>query len=438
MDAVLMGFDEQAKSAPAGSTDLQRESGIYHLAEAGLDIEVSVKNGKLVADVPGQALYTLENIGGRKYKVADPPLEGFFVTFRPVKGNESQTEALLEQPQGEYVMSRKGDAAKSSPTISDDAVKEAIGTYKGQTGAKVDIKEEDGKVSLVVGGQPPYPLTAKERDILASPSLPDTYSVLLKRDEKGSINGIVIRQPEGNFEFSRATEEKIGVPEIASDELNKKMIQAAGGEANLRKHKSTSASFTIDMENQGVTVTGTSYSSAPSSASRDMAFFALGKKIATVREYFDGTSGGTESSFAIPTPLSPAAIDVARVNSDFYEPLDWKTLYSDVRVKGSEKVNGEDCFIVELKPVKGSPIIEYVSKTSFLVLRRDTVSPEAGPISEYLSDYRTVDGVVLPFKVVETSAAQGRGVIAVKEFKFNVDVPEGAFRARLSGKLQGQ
>jgi hypothetical protein len=335
-------------------------------------------------------------------------------------------------------MPRKGDAAKSSPAVSDDSVKEAIGTYKGQTGAKLDIKEEDGKVSLVVGGQPPYPLTVRERDVLASPALPDTYSVLLKRDEKGIVNGIVMRQPQGNFEFSRAVEEKIGEPEIASDELNKKMIQAAGGEANLRKHRSTIASFTIDMENQGVTITGTSYGAAPASASRDMTFFALGKKIATMREYFDGTMGGSESSFAIPTPLNQAAIDVARINSDFYEPLEWKTLYSDVRVKGSEKVNGEDCFIVEFKPVKGSPIIQYVSKATFLVLRRDTVSPEAGPMSEYLSDYRTVDGVVLPFKVVQTSAAQGRAVIAVKEFKFNVDVPEGAFRAKSSGKQQGQ
>jgi CubicO group peptidase (beta-lactamase class C family) len=422
MDAVFTGLDKPA-SAPAAGGDMQREVGKYNLSAAGFDVDVSIKDGKLTAVAPGQPVYTLENIGGRKYKVASPPMEGFFITFQPVKGHEEETEAYLESPQGDFVMPRVKEKESDVP-------KDAIGVYKSEKGGKLEIKAVDDKIALVATGQPPYPLVVREKDVLGSSALPDTYSALLKRNEKGGISGLVMRQPNGNFDFTRVDESSSPAADISIEDLNKKMIVAAGGEANLRKHKSSVSSFTIDLENQGVTVDGKAYGLAPGSAAREMNFSALGKKIATVREYFDGTSGGSEPSFAVSTPLTGSALTEARVSSDFYELLDWKTLYEGVSITGTEKVDGEDCYVVEFKPAKGMTRTEYVSKSTFLPRKLSTISPTGGQSNVYFSEFRAVDGVVTPFKVVQVTEAQGRAVLQVKEFKFDVDIPQTTFQPR--------
>src|SRR4051812_15194804 len=76
-----------ASAPPAG--DLQREVGKYLLAEASMIFDVALKDGKLSLTVSGQPEYGLENVGGRRYKLAGAP-DGFFVTFRPAKNNGAE------------------------------------------------------------------------------------------------------------------------------------------------------------------------------------------------------------------------------------------------------------------------------------------------------------------------------------------------------------
>ena len=71
---------------------LEKEVGKYRFEAAGFDIEVKMQDGKLVAIVPDQPVYTLENVKDRKYKLTGAP-DGFFMTF-------TDKDAYLEQPQG--------------------------------------------------------------------------------------------------------------------------------------------------------------------------------------------------------------------------------------------------------------------------------------------------------------------------------------------------
>jgi CubicO group peptidase (beta-lactamase class C family) len=92
MDAIwtnLVGKPQGNDGAPAAKTgetiDAKMEVGTYKFAEAGMNVEVAMVDGKLVMTVPGQPKYTLENVGGRRYKLSYPGVEGFYATFRPVK-----------------------------------------------------------------------------------------------------------------------------------------------------------------------------------------------------------------------------------------------------------------------------------------------------------------------------------------------------------------
>ena len=110
-----MAFQPAETKAAAPASDPKKEVGKY-LLQAGVSFDVSLKDDKLVLTVPGQPPYPLQNIGGRRYKLADPAPAGFFATFRPVKDKESETELFLEQPQGNVVLQKvTGDGAK--PTI---------------------------------------------------------------------------------------------------------------------------------------------------------------------------------------------------------------------------------------------------------------------------------------------------------------------------------
>jgi CubicO group peptidase (beta-lactamase class C family) len=421
-------------NAPAG--DMGREVGKYLLAEASMIFDVAMKDGKLVLTVPEQPQYELQNVGGRRYKLAGAP-GGFFVTFRPVKNNEAETEIYLEQPQGNYVLAKvKGDG---SPTTNATApvtdyngpLKDLLGSYEMKGGPAVEIKLKDGKVALVAPGQPAYPLVEKEKDKLASPGLPDSYSVQVKRDTADKVSAIVIKQPEGEFEFARVAETSVG---LTVDDLAAKMIKARGGEENLRKHKSRMTTAELNLEHQGLTGTEIINAKAPNYLATSTKLWTLGKQIATIDEYFDGATGVEMSSFSPTETKSGKSLEDTRIAADFYEPLNWKKLYRNVVIKKMAKVGDEDVYVVVKTPEKGNEVTDYVSTKTFLLVRRDTLetSETSGitlPVKEVFSDYHMVEGEMIPFKTITSIPTIGDIVTTVKEIKFDVDIADATFRA---------
>lgn len=340
----LVGEPKVSGDGPAApASDPKAEVGKYRLAAAGINFDVTLKDDKLTLTVPGQPAYTLQNIGGRRYKLADPAPPGYFATFRPAKDKPTVTELLIEQPQGNVVLEKIVDDAK--------------------------------------------PATAA-----AAPNAP-----------------------------------------IAIDDLLTKMIAAYGGEENLRKHKSSLATVEVDLENQGVMAKGTISARAPNMSASEMTFTALGKKLGSMNSYFDGTSGGEIISFAPAETYSGKRLEDIKAGSDFYDVLNWKKNYQKITFKRMGKVGDEEVYIIERKNEKGTPITDYISTKSFLVLRRDSVvaNETAGielPQTENFSDYRNVDGVMVPFKMVSNNIANGDIVLRIVDLKFDVEIPETVFR----------
>ena len=331
---------------PAG--DPKVEVGSYLLAAANVNFEVTIKDDKLTLTVPGQPAYPLQNIGGRRYQLAAPAPPGFFATFRPVKDKPSETELLVEQPQGNIVL------------------------------AKVAAKPADAAAGT---------------------------------------NGA-----NGNATTAL----------ISTDELIAKMIEALGGEANLRKHKSSVTQVEVDLENQGVQAKGTMRARAPNLTASEMIFTALGKKIGTQISFFDGSGGGEVSSFSSPDNYSGKRLEDIRAAADFYDVLNWKTNYKTITVKKLAKVGDEDVYVVERRSEKGTPVTDYISTKSFLVLKRDSVivSDTLGielPVTQTFSDYRNVEGVMIPFKVTANNITNGDVVLRVTDVKFDVDIPDTVF-----------
>ena len=429
----LVGEPTPDSKATATTNDPKAEVGQYKLAEANVTFEIAMKDGTLTLSVPGQPPYPLQNVAGRRYKLADPAPDGFFVTFRPVKDKESETEMFLQQPQGDVVARKVVTTATTATAATDtNSLSHVIGSYQSETSANViEIAVRDGKPSLVVPGQPPYPLVESEKDKLRSPGLPEAYWIEVKRDEKGDVSAIVLNQPEGRFTLRRVKSDA-GSSLIAADDLLAKMIEAYGGEANLRKHKSSVTNIEIDMESQGVTGYGVVKAKAPNLSASEMTITALDKKIGSIVSYFNGNAGGEMMTFGPEEIYTGKRLEDIKAGADFYDVLDWKKNYPNITVKRIAKVGDEDAYVVEKRSEKGSPITDYVSAKTFLLLKRESVihSDTTGvdiPQTEMFSDYRNVDGVMVAFKSNSSNIANGDVVVRVKEVKFDVELPDTAF-----------
>lgn len=419
--------DQGSAANQTAFADAQNETGKYHFEAAGFDMEIKMRDGKLAAIVPGQPDYILEKVADRKYKLDGAP-GGFFVTFK-------DNGLYLEQPQGNYTLP-KVKISQAAEIKTSDSAKELVGKYESEKNSArtIDISETDGKVSLVVEGQPPYELREKKKDLFGMFPLPDDYRIKAKRDLSGKLTGIAIVQPEGEFGFLRV--ESGGnskAPTMTIEELMTKVVAALGGEANWRKLKTRVVVMDVDFVNQGVKGVQTQYAEAPNHSSSRTVVTALGKPIAAISEYFNGFKGGEETSFSPAEAYSGKQLEDVGINADFYGLINWRMIYKKAEIKGTAKIGGEDTIMVVIfEPEKGNKDTIYFSTKTFLPVRLESVNSFSTqnislPYSETYSDYRRVDDVMIPFKTVNSSTENGDIVSVIKEIKHNIALPEKIF-----------
>jgi hypothetical protein len=187
---------------------------------------------------------------------------------------------------------------------------------------------------------------------------------------------------------------------------------------------------------KGETVTS---ASAPNKLAARTKLYAFDKKIGSIFEYFDGAVGGVEASFGTPQTKGGKQLEDARIAADFYGPLNWKSLYKTVALKRISRVGDEDVYVISKTQENGNTVTDYISTKSFLVLRRESLVSYGCTslkmmFTENFRDYRSIEGVMIPFKTVTNNPAEGDTVVIVKEIKFNVDVADAMFRLARSAQ----
>lgn len=389
-----------------------------------LTVEVKETDGKVFLNFPGQQPYELKERSKDVYSA--PPLPDTYSV--KIKRNEAgKIESLVvAEPEGETVFKR----------LAEESPKDIAGTYKLEQPPAYSIKisNSGGKYSLQVEGQPAYELQEKEKDIYFSPAVPEVLSrIEVKRDENGKVVKLISTEPSGTYTFSRIA--PVEKPKISVDEIMTKAVAALGGEAALRKITSRMTTFELIFEQQGVKGYGTSYTKAPNMSATETTLTALGKPIANIFEYFDGTIGGENVSFAPEETYTGKRLEDIKLQNDFYGLMNWKTGLKSSEVTGTEKVNGEEAYVVVLRPEKASEFTYYISIKSFLPLKKASViisskSDVKLPTSEVYSDYRSIDGALLPFKVISASPSMGDVVTFIKEVKSNVVVDDKQFKPK--------
>jgi CubicO group peptidase (beta-lactamase class C family) len=282
---------------------------------------------------------------------------GFAVLINAPEGEMAVmiAEAILDNIVGNPETTAAASASVPTATANLPQYKELIDEY--ELGEKVvEITTKEDWVVLVVPGQPAYTLIEKEKDHFGFVELPDSYRATFKRGTAGEITGFLMKQPDGEFDMTRMPPS--AKSDLTVDELMAKTVAAAGGEANLRRHRSAVTTIVADAENLGLTGRSVVYAQAPNLKTTITTIVGLGKKVGSIREYFDGTHGGSESSFGRPERYKDKQLEDVRARSDLYELLNWKTLYKTVTIKRKAKVGNEEVYVVAKTPEKGTTVTD--------------------------------------------------------------------------------
>lgn len=219
------------------------------------------------------------------------------------------------------------------------------------------------------------------------------------------------------------------------DAIIEKHLAALGGRDALGKLTSRKSTGTVTLATQGGPISGTveTLMKAPNKSHvlMKLDLSAMGAGTMTVEQGFDGTAGFSVNSIQGETPISAKQNDNLR-NSVFPTPfLGYKDRGTRVDVMPSEKVGGKDAIVLLVTPKTGSPTRMFLDGETYLLVRLITSinsSQLGGDIEQTtdLSDYRAVDDVKVPFRVVTANAVQ-TVTIALDKVEHNVAIDDAAF-----------
>jgi hypothetical protein len=150
---------------------------------------------------------------------------------------------------------------------------------------------------------------------------------------------------------------------------------------------------------------------------------------AVFRQGFDGKIAWSDDpQDGVKTKSGDELSESAR-DADFYRPINMKKLYSKVAVTGQEAIDGQMAYVVEATSADGTIEKIYFDEQSGLIVRAVARRHAGGAITSFqqdLQDYGEVDGVKLPFTVVQTGD-EAPFTIHFGEFHHNVDLEDSEF-----------
>ena len=114
--------------------------------------------------------------------------------------------------------------------------------------------------------------------------------------------------------------------------------------------------------------------------------------------------------------------------------LDYKANTTKVEVLPNEPIEGKPRLVLLLTPKTGSAMRLYFDPETYMLVRTKATinSPEMGDMEQIgdVSDFRTVDGVKIPFQVVNWNAAQSIKITLTK-VEHNVAMDDSLFAAKV-------
>jgi outer membrane lipoprotein-sorting protein len=211
-----------------------------------------------------------------------------------------------------------------------------------------------------------------------------------------------------------------------ADEVVARNIEAKGGADKWRAL--TSVQLTGRMSLKGMEVPLTIYSKRPNLMRRETTI-----KDMRLVQAFDGTTAwGINPATNAPQALPSAAADMMKLAAEFEGPLiDYKAKGHAAELVGAEKVNGADVHHLKLTLKNGQVQHYYLDAKTGLEARMtqevDTGDGKKQMLSTDVSDYRDVNGIVMPHSISQSVEGNVLGRMTIDKVEFNTVTDDSIF-----------
>lgn len=227
-----------------------------------------------------------------------------------------------------------------------------------------------------------------------------------------------------------------------ADEVIEKHLAAMGGREALGKltSRKSTGTFTLTLPNGELTGPIEVYAKLPNKTRAyivlDLTPMGMSENM-TIDQKFDGTTGWTLNSVQGDNPITGNQLDNMK-NSIFPNPLlNYKATGTTVELLPNETVAGKAAIVLRVTPKAGSVSKLYLDPTTYLPFRSTAtieLTPPGGGVQKVeqiaeASDYRKVDGLMLPFKTVNSTPEQ-TVTIVLKTVEHNVPIADAMFSVK--------
>ena len=207
-------------------------------------------------------------------------------------------------------------------------------------------------------------------------------------------------------------------------------VIATGGRGAYEKIQNRITKSKIELPAMGISMTMTIYQEKPNKSYIVQESAATGK----TESGTDGFVAWQNSAMTGPQ-LKRDSEKADVINASTMDRFTyWRTAYQSAACTGLKDVNGRPCYVVVAVPVgNGSPQTLFFDKVSKLLVKvAATVKSPMGSIrlESELSDYRKVDGILLPHTTRVTYVDMKRELLfTVVNYEHNSDIPATRFQA---------
>jgi hypothetical protein len=211
-----------------------------------------------------------------------------------------------------------------------------------------------------------------------------------------------------------------------ADKILDQYVEATGGKAAYKKVKNRVLMGTLHLTSQGLTGTLAIYQARPNLMYTVAEIPAMAKeeagtdgKVAWQRDMMQGVRllEGDERKEAIRQAF-------------FDNDIEWRRIYKEAKTVGVEDVKGSPAYKIELTIDKEDKEVRYYDKESHLLVKVIAMqqAPPMGkiPVESFPSDYKEVDGILMPHKITGSIMMQER-VITFESIKHNVELEKDRF-----------
>jgi hypothetical protein len=200
-----------------------------------------------------------------------------------------------------------------------------------------------------------------------------------------------------------------------AEEIVEKSIAAMGGRAALGKITSRVASGSITLQTPVGDIPGTIevINTVPNKTrtliKADLT--SVGAGPLEIDQRFDGENGFVLDTLQGNRDITGAQLQSMRNGSFPHGFLSYKDKGVAAKLEGREKLGAGEAYVIVFEPAAGAAIRQYIDAQSFLPIRYSTrihvpqMNAEVDQSTD-LSDFREVDGVKIPFKLVTASSVQ--------------------------------